>query len=223
MSSVPGLFGAGDLVFGGQDHSHAAATGRYAGARAALYAREQGWGEVDAGQVFREKSRVYAPLSARGPRTVDWKELNAGIARVMQNYCSEPKNEELLDLAQTWLADLERNEAPLAAADNPHKLMRTLDVLDILTCAQIIVQACKARRASSDYLHFKRLDHPDIDPAEWHKWITVRLGERDTEIGELPIAFWGELERNYRPRHDANLAAMGAAVGEGQRRSSGIG
>ncbi len=223
MSSVPGLFGAGDLVFGGQDHSHAAATGRYAGARAALHAREQGLGEIDAGQVSREKRRVYAPLLAQGPRTVDWKELNAGIARVMQNYCSEPKNEELLDLAQTWLADLERNEAPLAAADNPHKLMRTLDVLDILTCAQIIVQACKARRASSDYLHFKRLDHPDIDPAEWHKWITVRLGERDTEIGELPIAFWGELERNYRPRHDANLAAMGAAAGEGQRRSSGSG
>lgn len=223
MSSVPGLFGAGDLVFGGQDHSHAAATGRYAGARAALYAREQGGGEVDAAQVSGEKRRVYAPLSARGPRTVDWKELNAGIARVMQNYCSEPKNEELLDLAQDWLADLERNEAPLAAADNPHKLMRTLDVLDILTCAQIIVQACKARRASSEYLHFKRLDYPEADPAAWHKWITVRLGEHGTEAGELPIAFWGELERNYRPRHDANLAAMGSAAGEGRRRSSGSG
>ncbi len=208
MSTVPGLFGAGDLVFGGQDHSHAAATGRFAGARAALFARDQHAAEVDASQVAAEKSRVYAPLSARGPRTIDWKELNAGIARVMQNYCGEPKNEELLRLAQTWLTDLQENEAPLAVADNPHKLMRTLDVMDILTCAQIIVHACRSRRASSACLHFNRLDYPEMDPPEWHKWLTVRQGEREMETGELPIAFWGELEDNYRPRHRANLAAM---------------
>jgi succinate dehydrogenase/fumarate reductase flavoprotein subunit len=127
----------------------------------------------------------------------------------MQNYCSEPKNDELLRLAQDWLADIEENEAPLAAADNPHKLMRTLDVLDILTCARIIVDACRARRASSAYLHFNRIDHPSLDPPEWHKWITVREGGAGTEVDDLPIAFWGELERNYRPRHGENLAAMG--------------
>lgn len=209
MSSVPGLFGAGDLVFGGQDHSHAAATGRYAGARAALFARGQADGGIDAAQLAREKRRVYAPLAPPGERSLDWKELNAGIARVMQNYCSEPKNDELLRLAQDWLADIEENEAPLAAADNPHKLMRTLDVLDILTCARIIVDACRARRASSAYLHFNRIDHPSLDPPEWHKWITVREGGAGTEVDDLPIAFWGELERNYRPRHGENLAAMG--------------
>lgn len=209
MSSVPGLFGAGDLVFGGQDHSHAAATGRYAGARAALFARGQAAGGIDAEQLAREKQRVYAPLARPGARSLDWKELNAGIARVMQNYCSEPKNDELLRLAQDWLADIEENEAPLAVADNPHKLMRTLDVLDILTCARIIVDACRARRASSEYLHFNRIDYPSMDPSEWHKWITVREGGAGTEIDDMPIAFWGELERNYRPRHSENLAAMG--------------
>lgn len=208
MSSVPGLFGAGDLVFGGQDHSHAAATGRYAGARAALHARSHGTGEIGAAQLAAEKRRIYAPLRAAGPRNIDWKELNAGIARVMQNYCSEPKNETLMSLAQAWLDDLETNEAPLTVADNPHKLMRVLDVLDILTCARIIVHACRARRASSTHLHFDRLDFPERDPPQWHKWLTVRQGERDMETGELPIAFWGEFEDGYRPRHRANLAAM---------------
>lgn len=208
MSNVPGLFGAGDLVFGGQDHSHAAATGRYAGARAALYVRGQAAGTVDAGQLAAEKRRVYAPLRARGPRTIDWKEINAGIARVMQNYCSEPKNDELMRLGQTWLVDLEENEVGFAVADNPHKLMRTLDVLDILTCAQMIVHACRARRASSVHLHFNRLDYPAMDPPEWHKWLTVRQGEREIETDDLPIAFWGALEDNYRPRHRENLEAM---------------
>ena len=209
MSNVPGLFGAGDLVFGGQDHSHAAATGRYAGARAALFARRQAAGELCAEQIAREKQRVYAPLAKQGARSLDWKELNAGIARVMQNYCSEPKNDELLRLAQDWLMDIEENEAPLAAADNPHKLMRTLDVLDILTCAKIITEACLARHASSTHLHFNRIDFPSLDPPEWHKWITLRKGSRGTEIDDMPIAFWGGLERNYRPRHRENLEAMG--------------
>ena len=94
MSNLPGLFGAGDLVFGGQDHSHAAATGRYAGrARGAVRAASRARGAYRETQIEREKQRVYAPLAAPrdGP---DWKELNAAVARVMQNYCSETKNAE---------------------------------------------------------------------------------------------------------------------------------
>lgn len=210
MSNLPGLFGAGDLLFGGQDHSHAAATGRYAGARAALYARRTGAGELSRDQVEREKRRAYAPLacSEDGP---DWKELNAAVARVMQNYCSEPKNAELLTLARTWLEDLEANEAPRVGAGNPHQLMRVLEVQDIVTCARMIVAACEARKASSETLHFKRLDYPEMDPAEWHKWLVIRKNGEEVAVSDRPIAFWGDFEPNYRPRHDENIAAMESA------------
>jgi hypothetical protein len=75
------------------DHTHAAATGRHAGARAALHARGRSAAAVDAGQLEREKARAYAPLAQRtdGP---DRKDLNAATARVMRNYCAEPKNAE---------------------------------------------------------------------------------------------------------------------------------
>jgi succinate dehydrogenase/fumarate reductase flavoprotein subunit len=209
QSNLPGLFGAGDLLFGGQDHSHAAATGRWAGARAALHAREQAAPVVDAQQLAREKARAYAPL-AQGSDGPDWKELNAGIARVMQNYCSEPKNAELLTLAQTWLQDLEANEAPRVGAANPHQLMRVLEVHDILTCARMIVAACQARKASSAYLHFQRLDHPQLDPPEWHKWLVLRRRGDAVDTSDRPIAFWGDFESSYRPRHAGNLAACGA-------------
>ncbi len=210
QSNLPGLFGAGDLLFGGQDHSHAAATGRYAGARAALHARERAAPAVDGAQLAREKARAYAPL-AQGSDGPDWKELNAGIARVMQNYCSEPKNAELLTLAQTWLQDLEVNEAPRVGAANPHQLMRVLEVHDILTCARMIVAACEARKASSAYLHFQRLDHPQLDPADWHKWLVLRRRGEAVETSDRPIAFWGDFESAYRPRHEGNLAAFAAA------------
>ena len=210
QSNLPGLFGAGDLLFGGQDHSHAAATGRYAGARAALHARDRAAPAVDTGQLAREKARAYAPL-AQGSDGPDWKELNAGIARVMQNYCSEPKNAELLTLAQTWLQDLEVNEAPRVGAANPHQLMRVLEVHDILTCARMIVTACEARKASSAYLHFQRLDHPQLDPPDWHKWLVLRRRGEAVETSDRPIAFWGDFESSYRPRHAGNLAAFAPA------------
>ncbi|MBI3376565.1 MAG: FAD-dependent oxidoreductase [Betaproteobacteria bacterium] len=210
MSNLPGLFGAGDLLFGGQDHSHAAASGRFAGARAALHARRSSAGEVSLEQIEREKKRVYAPLacSAAGP---DWKELNAAVARVMQNYCSELKNAELLSLAKTWLDDLQANEVPRVSAGDPHQLMRVLEVHDIVTCAQMIVSACEARKASSAYLHFNRRDYPQMDPAEWHKWLVIRKQGEDVAVSDRPIAFWGDFESNYRPRHAENAAAMASA------------
>ena len=207
MSNLPGLFGAGDLLFGGQDHSHAAATGRYAGARAALYARQVAHADAHPDQIQHERARVYAPLAATGDGP-DWKEMNAAIARVMQNYCSEIKNSETLALAEQWLQDLETNEAPRVCADNPHQLMRVLEVHDILTCAQMIVSACQARKASSTQLHFNRLDYPQLDPAEWHKWLVIRRSRGQVEISDRPIAFWGDLESNYRPRHAENMAAL---------------
>lgn len=207
MSNLPGLFAAGDLVFGGQDHSHAATTGRYAGARAALYARRNPLLPVDADQLARERERACAPLRAT-PDGPDWKELNAASARVMQNYCSEPKNAQLLALAEHWLADLEANEAPRVRAENPHQLMRVLEVQDILTCCRMIVAACRARRASSEFLHFKRLDYPQIDPPEWHRWIVIRRQGDDVAVSDRPIAFWGDFEAGYRPRYRENRAAM---------------
>jgi len=206
MSSLPGLFAAGDLIFGGQDHSHAAASGRFAGARAALYARAVTSSDSDAGQLQREKARVHAPLTAPedGP---DWKELNAASARVMQNYCSEVKNAETLSLAELWLQDLETREAPRVRAENPHQLMRVLEVHDILTCCRMIVAACQARKASNTHLHFKRLDYPQMDPPEWHKWVVIRSTGDQIAVSDRPIAFWGDFDSNYRPRHAENLAA----------------
>lgn len=208
QSNLPGLFGAGDLLFGGQDHSHAACTGRYAGARAALAARALAAPAVDGAQLQAEKARVYAPLaqSAEGP---DWKELNAGIARVMQNYCSEMKNAELLALGRDWLEDLQANEAPRVGAANPHQLMRVLEVHDILTCARMIVAACEARKASCTHLHFERLDYPELDPPAWHKWLVIRSAGEGVAVSERPIAFWGDFDAHYRPRHEQNARAMG--------------
>jgi len=152
-------------------------------------------------QIEAEKKRVYAPITRDDG--MDWKEFNAGLCRVMQNYCGELKHEELLKIGLITFAEIEENEAATLYADNPHKLTRALDVLDILTCDQIILHACLARKASSEVLSFSRTDYPEMDPPEWHKWIVIRQDKGEVKTGEMPIDFYEPLQDNYEASRGA--------------------
>ncbi len=194
-TNLEGLYAAGDALFAANYHYHAATTGRYAGRKAAAYARKARAPSPTRGQIEQEKTRVYGPLKGSGE--IEWKELNAAMCRIMQNYCGEYKNAELLKIGMIWLEDLRENEATRIGADNPHKLMRTLEVFNILTCNEMILHASMARKASSKYLDFYRPDYPEVDPPKWHKWVTIRLEDGEVKAGELLIDFWGSLRENY--------------------------
>jgi hypothetical protein len=85
----------------------------------------------------------------------------------------------------------------------------------------MIVAACQARKASSTPLHFKRIDCPQVDPPEWHKWVVIRSQGDQVAVSDRPIAFWGAYEANYRPRHAENIAAMGRGSAKTARRAAG--
>ncbi|MFC1901154.1 FAD-dependent oxidoreductase [Chloroflexota bacterium] len=105
-STLDGLYIAGGTTFSPEDHSYAAATGRYAGRKAAAYAREVGEPRISREQVALEKERVYAPVKRSGG--MEWKELHAGIARAMQYYVSEYKTENLLTMGLNTLRKIEK-------------------------------------------------------------------------------------------------------------------
>jgi len=150
---------------------------------------------VDRRQVEVEKKRVYAPLKRKNG--MDWKELNAGVCRVMQDYCGELKNEELLKIGLKWFDELEAGEAATAFARNPHELSRLLEVFNIMTNGRMIMEACRARKASNTYLGFNRLDYPEVDLPEWQKWVTVKQDEGKVRVGELALDYHGDLKKNY--------------------------
>ena len=208
-SSLDGLYVAGDALFAGNYYHHACATGRYAGRKAADYASKQVPPAIDRRQVEREKARVYGPTKRRkGKDWIDWKELRAAGARAMQNYCGGLRNEGLMTTGLKWVTDLLDDSFPEAYASNPHILLRVLETYNILTCDQLIFHACLARKASSQALGHFRQDYPEVDPPEWHKWITLRASDGVVRTGELPIAFWGPLSENYEahnPRYEGFL------------------
>lgn len=198
-TTLDGLYAAGDGLPVSGDHSFAATTGRYAGRKAADYARQIDRSFISKDQVALEKARIFAPTQRSN--SIEWKELHGGIARAMQYFCSEYKTESLLKMGLDTLKEIEENYVPKLYALDPHKLMRSLEDMSILTYAQIITQASLARKASSRFLDFHRIDYPEIDPLQWNKFIILRLENNKVKMGELPLDYWGNLKTNYEARN----------------------
>ena len=95
------------------------------------------------------------------------------ICKVMQDYCPEVKNEELLKLGLRWYDELEASEAATVCARNPHELMRTLEAFSVMDSNRMILHASLARKSSSTFLNLKRQDYPVLDPPEWNHWVTI--------------------------------------------------
>ncbi|MBN2239177.1 MAG: FAD-binding protein [Dehalococcoidales bacterium] len=194
-TNIEGLYVAGEGTFAPGDHSFAAATGRYAGRKAASYATQVGLVDYSMDQMRLEKERVYAPIKRTSG--MEWKELHAGISRVMQYFCSEYKTEHLLNLGLQGLQEIQEEYVPKLFALDPHKLMRSLEDLNLLTHGQIMINASLARKASSMPLGFFRIDYPEIDPPEWKKFITVSQENNKVKTKDYALNYFGNLKENY--------------------------
>ncbi len=202
-TNLEGLYAAGGAVSGAGAHSTAATNGRYAGRKAAEYALVAAQAIVDPEQVRREKARVYGALQ-RKKQSIGWKELNAGICKIMQDYCGQNKNQETLAAGLRLLGEIRDSEGARVYAATPHDLSRALECQTMISVGEMVIRACMARKASNRFLSFSRIDYPEMDPPEWHRYLPIRRENGEVRIRELPIDFhlqppYAEsYEKNYR-------------------------
>jgi succinate dehydrogenase/fumarate reductase flavoprotein subunit len=187
-TNLEGLYAAGSTLLCGANHSGSATTGRYAGRKAAKYAATAKEPAASRKQVESEKARVYAPVNRKDG--MGWKELKMGLVRIMQDYCGECKNDEVLEAGLRWLNSMRESELASAYARNPHELGRTLEAMSQATLNEIIIQATLAHKASSRPLDLKRLDYPQMDPPEWRKYMTIQKENGRIKTGGLPLNYW---------------------------------
>ena len=204
MTNIPGLFVAGDSLFSSNCFGHAASTGAYAGRKAATYAaKQEGFIAPCETQVANEMERVYAPLGGDPVNGVSWKELNEAIAKAMQNYCGEQKRDELLLSGVDLLNRYQKEIVPRTYAANPHELMRLLEVFDILTVAQIILQACLARHQTCPKLEFYRTDD---DGKTMAPFICIHNDGEKVVAREVPLDYAGDIRENYEKHNQDYMA-----------------
>lgn len=149
--------------------------------------------------VDAERERLYAPMYRS--EGVTWKELNQAIAKAMQNYCGGVKCRDLmlegLDLLKTYREEI----VPQLYCFNPHDLMRTHEVLDILDVSEMVLHACLMRESSSKPLCFERSDFPELDPERDRHFITIRQEDGKPVRGVVEHDYFGDLKAEYEKRN----------------------
>ncbi len=206
-TNIDGIYGAGDQLYASDCCGFAAATGYYAGRKAADYAASAELAPIDEGEVEKEKQRLYAPMYVEDG--MDWRELNMAISKAMQNYCGGVKCRELLKEGLDLLESYEREAVPMLSCANPHELMRTHEVLDILEVSKLILNACLLRESSSRPLCFERSDFPEMDPKEDQCFITIRQENGQVVGGRVPHGYYGDVEEEYEKRNQDYIAEHG--------------
>ncbi|HIT30136.1 MAG TPA: FAD-dependent oxidoreductase [Candidatus Scatomorpha stercoravium] len=198
-TNIDGIYAAGDQLFASDCAGHACATGHYAGRKAADYAASVELQDIDMRDVDAERERLYAPMYRS--EGVTWKELNQAIAKAMQNYCGGVKCRDLmlegLDLLKTYREEI----VPQLYCFNPHDLMRTHEVLDILDVSEMVLHACLMRESSSKPLCFERSDFPELDPERDRHFITIRQEDGKPMRGVVEHDYFGDLKAEYEKRN----------------------
>ena len=164
-TSVKGLYAAGDMAAVPHNYMLGAFTyGWFAGVNAANYVAERAFAEVDVTQVERERERVFAPLHREHglpPAQVEYK-----LRRMVNDYLQPPKVTKKMEIGLARFAEIERDLAQMKA-NNPHELMRAMEVSVIRDCAEMAARASLFREESRWGLYHHRVDFPERNDAEW--------------------------------------------------------
>lgn len=214
-TNIDGIYAAGDQLYASDCAGFACATGCYAGRKAADYAAAVDYASYKQEDVEAEKQRLYAPLYVNAEDGYGWKELNMAISKAMQNYCGGVKCDALLKEGLDLLESFERDIVPNLTAANPHDLMRTHEVLDILTVAELVLHACLVRKSSSAPLFFRRSDFPEMDPECDRKHIAIHQENGQVVTRDVPLNFFGDLQEEYEKRNGDYIAELAAKKSEG--------
>ncbi len=184
MSSVPGLFAAGEVAaglhganrLGGNSLSDLLVFGQRAGQYAAEYARSQPEGAIDQGQVDQWAARALAPFE-RGAAAENPYQVQHELQDRMQDLVGIVRTGPEMEQALEVVAGLRERAGRVGVAGNREYnpgWHTALDLPNLLTVSEAITRAALERRESRGG-HF-RDDFQDKDPQMASFNIVVRKG-----------------------------------------------
>ncbi|WP_248741867.1 MULTISPECIES: fumarate reductase/succinate dehydrogenase flavoprotein subunit [unclassified Pseudomonas] len=174
-TSVKGLYSAGDMAAVPHNYMLGAFTyGWFAGHNAAEFVAGREFSALDAEQIDKEKTRVYAPLDREHglpPAQVEYK-----LRRFVNDYLQPPKVTKKMEIGLQRFSDIERDLNEMKA-NNAHELMRAMETSVIRDCAEMAARASLFRAESRWGLYHYRVDHPQRDDREWFCHCHLKKGE----------------------------------------------
>ncbi|ACE83724.1 fumarate reductase/succinate dehydrogenase flavoprotein subunit [Cellvibrio japonicus] len=164
-TSVKGLYAAGDMAAVPHNYMLGAFTyGWFAGENAADYVAGREYALPDQQQIEREKARIYAPLlreQGLPPAQVEYK-----LRRFVNDYLQPPKVTRKMEIGLERFAMIAQDIEQMKA-NNPHELMRAMEVAVIRDCAEMAARASLFRAESRWGLYHHRVDYPARNDRDW--------------------------------------------------------
>jgi succinate dehydrogenase/fumarate reductase flavoprotein subunit len=186
-TEVKGLYGAGDDV-GGVPWSGAPgafAMGWSAGEKAAARAKSQ----KNFLQIDNEKAEFYKNMCSGmlGNRQgMHWREIEMAVQNVVNYYAGNTRAAKTLKRGIERIENIRQNAS--FRADNPHELLRCLEVKSILDNAEMIMHASLERRESRRApFGFVRADFPEQDDANWMAFLSLKKQAEKIKFTRVPI------------------------------------
>ena len=185
MSTIPGLFAAGEAAaglhganrLGGNSLSDLLVFGRRAGQFAAEFAKQNGAGAVDDGQIQCIAKSALEPFE-HGPSGENPYQIQYDLQEFMQDLVGIVRLEDEMQRALALIAQLRKKAARAGIANHRqynNGWHTAMDLPNMLTVSEAITRAALLRKESRGAQF--REDFPSKDP-EWGKYnIAVRRGE----------------------------------------------
>jgi succinate dehydrogenase/fumarate reductase flavoprotein subunit len=163
QASLAGLYASGNICGNASGGVTCAAVfGAIAGEQAAAYAGETPFVPVDDHPLIPERQALYQSLLERQDGA-HWKEVNATLAQIMQDYLgADLKSETMMSAGLDYLRALRARALEEMQARNSHELMRAVEVIDLLDMGEVSFQSVLNRKESRGQL--KRSDYKYTNP-----------------------------------------------------------
>lgn len=210
MSSIPGLFCAGDICYGGSRVPGAipAPPGRTRGSGlpfASFSGRKSGWGAIkyvegkelgklDQKQIAESAQRMMAPLSREGG--CDPRDISREVQRIMNSvgyvlYLKEDRMRKALELVQGI-----KQRLRVMSATDMHSAFAANEAASAVLCVELFLHAALERKESRSW--FVREDYPG-ERDEWLKWIVLKNqdGKIDISYEDIPFDTY-----EFQPKRD---------------------
>ena len=125
-------------------------------------------------QVEDTKQWVFAPLGRKAEFAVNPMELESYVKGVNHNYVGLQKYTSKMQRGLELVKRAKDGSVPLLTADNPHELMRAIEVQQIIEISEMHIQSSLIRDESRLVPVHYRVEYPEKDDDRWYnKVVTV--------------------------------------------------
>jgi succinate dehydrogenase/fumarate reductase flavoprotein subunit len=174
-TTVAGLYAAGDMASVPHNYMIGAFVfGRIAGQQAVGYVQDLEHVDPDPEFLETEKQRIYAPLA--NPNGIPHTQVEYKLRRLVNDYLQPPKVNHKMEIALKKFTNYYESLEMMGAQD-PHELMRCMEVHFIRDCAEMAARASLYRRESRWGLYHYSIDYPEKNDEEWFCHVNLKKDE----------------------------------------------